>query len=363
MQVFQTENWVLWVHPTLVCMCLVLLFILRMLPDSGIDCIVSVSDAKRDTTKIVNALMVSTKFQEIVPTTTDDAIMNIECKHVYSGIAIHLIVAKECNTSFSGFIRYAKRIQGFKDLYICFRYFLKNNRIENDCNHTMVIYLLIIYYIQVTLGYCSFYHVTNRGHAEQVALGDMFLGLLDTIPKSSILMPSLSSSRSGLSFFGYLKSVQSKLNIHLDLTSKEAVRVFKVVIVCGPHYSESPCCVKMRAGRYIDLSTLHHMRDVLLRLYFMNHHGSLQPWPNRPSGYWFNLRMIASMKRWEERNRTTGFDSFSCFCVYCCLHLYSFSLFCIGDIRSQRRDLGHHKLFLGTILSLERLMYIGLFVS
>ncbi|KAK8795824.1 hypothetical protein WA171_003792, partial [Blastocystis sp. BT1] len=188
-----------------------------MLPDSGIDCIVSVSDAKRDTTKIVNALMVSTKFQEIVPTTTDDAIMNIECKHVYSGIAIHLIVAKECNTSFSGFIRYAKRIQGFKDLYICFRYFLKNNRIENDCNHTMVIYLLIIYYIQVTLG----------GHAEQVALGDMFLGLLDTIPKSSILMPSLSSSRSGLSFFGYLKSVQSKLNIHLDLTSKEAVRVFK----------------------------------------------------------------------------------------------------------------------------------------
>ena len=247
-----------------------------MLPDSGVDCIVSVSDAKRETTKMVNALMVSTKFQEIVPTTTNEAIMNIECKHVYSGIAVHLIVAKECNTSFSGFIRYAKRIQGFKDLYMCFRYFLKNNRIESDCNHTMVIYLLIIYYIQVTLGYFPFYHITSRGHAEQVALGDLFVGLLDTITKSSILMPSLSSNRSGLSFFGYIKSVQSKLNIHLDLTSKEAVRVFKVVVVCGSHCSESPCCVKMRVGRYIDSLTFRHMRDALLRLCFTSHRGSLR---------------------------------------------------------------------------------------
>ena len=109
-----------------------------------------------------------------------------------------------------------------------------------------------------------------------MTIGDMFLGLLDTITKSSILMPSLSSNRSGLTFFGYLKSVQSKLNIHLDLTSKEAVRVFKVSVVFGSHFSESLCSVRIRVGRCIDSLTLRRIRDVLLLLYFTRHHGSLQ---------------------------------------------------------------------------------------
>lgn len=273
------------VHPIQVCRIPFPWLISRMLPDSGVDLILTVSDVKRETGKMVNALTVSGKFQEIIPTAIDDKSMRIDCKHVYSGIAIYLIVAKECNTSFSGFIRYAKRIQGFKNLYICFRYFLKNNHIDSDCNHSMIIYLLIIYYIQVTLGYFKACIFTSRGHAEQLGIGDLFLGLLDTITKSSVLMPSLSSSRSGLSFFGYLKSVQSKLDIHLDLTSKEAARVLKVFYLSRFNCSEFPCYVKTQVRHYIDSSILSRMKDELLLLCFMSHHELLLLWHSRLSGY------------------------------------------------------------------------------
>ena len=124
-----------------------------MFPDSGVDLVVVSNDIRKDTTKLVDALVVSAKFREIIPFSKDDTEMKIECKHNQSGIAIHIEVMTECNSSFSGFIKYATHIPGFVDLYLCFQYYLRNNNIDNDSNIKMIVYFLVIYYIQVSLGY------------------------------------------------------------------------------------------------------------------------------------------------------------------------------------------------------------------
>lgn len=115
--------------------------------------IVASNDIRRDTSKLVDALMVSAKFREIISFPKDGVNMKIECKHIYSGIAVQIEVMGECDTKYAGFIRYTRRIARFSDLYTCFRYYLKNNNIDNDSNTKMIIYFLIIYYIQVSLGY------------------------------------------------------------------------------------------------------------------------------------------------------------------------------------------------------------------
>lgn len=72
-------------------------------------------------------------------------------------------------------------------------------------------------------------HFIYRGHAGNLSIGHLFIGLLDTVTKSSLLMPSLSKSRhSNYSFINYLKDVQPKLGIQIDLTSKNALRTLKV---------------------------------------------------------------------------------------------------------------------------------------
>ena len=101
---------------------------------------------------MMNALIVSTKYQEILQTVESDDIVSIECKQSYSGIGVHLELVTECNTSFSNFIHYAKRVNTFKPLYMVFRYFLKQSNIQSDGNHNMLIYLLLIYYLQISLG-------------------------------------------------------------------------------------------------------------------------------------------------------------------------------------------------------------------
>ena len=210
-----------------------------MFPDSGVDLIVVSNDIRKDTTKLVDALMVSAKFREIIPFSKDETEMKVECKHIHSGIAIHIEVMTECNSSFSGFIKYAKHINGFIDLYLCFQYYLRNNNIDNDSNIKMIIYFLVIYYIQVPLGYTLLLVIfTHRGHADNLTTGDLFIGLLDTVSKSSLLMPSLSKSRHpNYSFISYLKSVQPKLGIHIDLTSKNTMRLLKVRM-CELCYSD-----------------------------------------------------------------------------------------------------------------------------
>lgn len=124
----------------------------RSLPDSNIDAIIITKNVRADALKVVNALTVSTKYQEILQTVESDDMISIECKQSYSGISVHLELMPECNTSFSNFIHYAKRVSAFKPLYMVFRHFLKQGNIPSDGNHNMLIYLLLIYYLQISLG-------------------------------------------------------------------------------------------------------------------------------------------------------------------------------------------------------------------
>ena len=84
--------------------------------------------------------------------------------------------------------------------------------------------LMVIYYLQVTLD----------GHGDNLSLGDLFLNLLDSVVHFSYLMPAIGNQpRQGFSFMGYLKGVQSKLGIQLDLSSKEALHTMKrVSLLC-----------------------------------------------------------------------------------------------------------------------------------
>ena len=235
----------------------------RMLPDSSVDEIISCEDVKKSVSMLINALTVSGKYQEIVPSSENPLDMAVDCKHIYSGIVVHLRVARSCNSSFSGFIKYAKRIPGFRELYICFRYYLRNNNIINNTNTTMMMSLMVIYYLQVTLELPFCGRIMRSGHGDNLTLGDLFLNLLDSVVQYSYLMPAIGNPpRQGFSFMGYLKGVQSKLGIQLDLSSKETLHTMKVGTGGDLRRSVCPCCAKMEAKRCIAFWTRLCMKDV-----------------------------------------------------------------------------------------------------
>ena len=199
----------------------------RSLPDSNIDVVIITNNVRADALKMVNALTVSTKYQEILQTVESENAISIECKQSYSGISVHLELMPECNTSFSSFIHYAKRVSAFKPLYMVFRHFLKQSNIPSDGNHNMLIYLLLIYYLQISLGWLPFCAITIRGKTESLGIGDLFLGVVDAVYRSQLL--SLSTNQSGFSFLKYVRSVEPKLGIHLDVSSKNVQRILKVI--------------------------------------------------------------------------------------------------------------------------------------
>ena len=66
----------------------------------------------------------------------------------------------------------------------------------------------------------------GRGQSESLEIGDLFLGLIDTIHRSQLLCFSL--HQSGYTFLKYLHSVEPKLGIRLDVSSKNVQRILKV---------------------------------------------------------------------------------------------------------------------------------------
>lgn len=71
----------------------------------------------------------------------------------------------------------------------------------------------------------------DRGQSESLEIGDLFLGFIDTIRRSQLLCFSL--PQSGYTFLKYIHSVEPKLGIRLDVSSKNVQRTLKVgVSVC-----------------------------------------------------------------------------------------------------------------------------------
>ena len=60
-----------------------------------------------------------------------------------------------------------------------------------------------------------------------MGIGDLFLGVVDAVYRSQLL--SLSTNQSGFSFLKYVRSVEPKLGIHLDVSSKNVQRILKVI--------------------------------------------------------------------------------------------------------------------------------------
>ena len=121
-----------------------------MLPDSNIDIGIVSGSIMADTVKLVQALTVSMKYEAIISTTNPE-LTTIEFKHTYSGLSIHIDISSSCDTSISNFIRYAKRVKGYKSLYMLFRYFIRQFNITCDSTQKIIIHLLVIYYLQITL--------------------------------------------------------------------------------------------------------------------------------------------------------------------------------------------------------------------
>ena len=124
-----------------------------MLPDSNIDISVVSNSVASDATKLVQALTRSMKYEEILSSAVSPTLSTIDFKHTYSGIPIHIDITTSCETNISNFIRYAKRVKGYKSLYLIFRHFLSQFNIMCSSNQKMIIHLLIIYYLQVSLEY------------------------------------------------------------------------------------------------------------------------------------------------------------------------------------------------------------------
>ena len=185
-----------------------------MLPDSGLDFCCATNDVKFDSSRVFSAITVSAQYQEILQEFEEDGSCLITCQHIYSGIKLNISFEKEVNTSFTYFIRYAKRVAGFRSLYTIFRYFLKQNNIPSDNNHSMVLYLLVIFYLQMCV----------KGRAESMLLADLFADFLTQICRLSMLLPS---AQRGYSFFRYARSVEQKLAVRLDLESRESERLFR----------------------------------------------------------------------------------------------------------------------------------------
>lgn len=122
--------------------------LIRMLPDSDIDLYIISNAVTTDTIKLVQAITVTMKYEEILCSTPSQSLSIIDFKHIYSGISIRIEVCSECNTSFSNFIRYAKRVAGYKPLYSIFRYFIRQYNINLEPGQKMIIHFLIIYFLQ-----------------------------------------------------------------------------------------------------------------------------------------------------------------------------------------------------------------------
>lgn len=122
--------------------------LIRMLPDSDIDLNIISKAVTTDTIKLVQAITVTMKYEEILCSTPSSSLSIIDFKHIYSGISIRIEVCSECNTSFSNFIRYAKRVSGYKPLYSIFRYFIRQYNINLEPEQKMIIHFLIIYFLQ-----------------------------------------------------------------------------------------------------------------------------------------------------------------------------------------------------------------------
>ncbi|CBK24666.2 uncharacterized protein [Blastocystis hominis] len=189
-----------------------------MLPDSDMNFCFTTNNIKLTSSRVFTAITVSKKYQEILQESERDGSCLITCQHIYTGIKLTLLFQKEENIKFTYFIRYARRVVGFRSLYRVFRYFLKQSGILTDNNHNMIIYLSLIFYLQVHLG----------GKTENLLLSDLFTGFLDQISQGSILLSP--SNQKGFTFYRYAKSVESKLDVHLDFESKESERIFKRII-------------------------------------------------------------------------------------------------------------------------------------
>ena len=170
----------------------------RMLPDSGLDFCCATSDVKFDSSRVFSAITVSAQYQEILQEFEEDGSCLITCQHIYSGIKLNISFEKEVNTSFTYFIRYAKRVAGFRPLYTIFRYFLKQNNIPSDNNHSMVLYLLVIFYLQMCVKWVFRVLFMQRKSGEHAALRpvcrlpDADLQTLDAVPRGAarlLLLP------------------------------------------------------------------------------------------------------------------------------------------------------------------------------
>ena len=71
---------------------------IRMLPDSSVDAIIACEDVEKNASKLMSALTVSGKYQEIVSFSESSSEIAVDCKHIYSGIVVHLRVTRSCNT-------------------------------------------------------------------------------------------------------------------------------------------------------------------------------------------------------------------------------------------------------------------------
>lgn len=200
--------------------------IFRMLPDSDMNFCFSTNTIKLTSSRVFTAITVSKKYQEILQESKKDGSCLITCQHIHTGIKLTLLFQEEVNTRFTYFIRYAKRVTNFRSLYRIFRYFLKQGGIFTDNNHNMIIYLSLIYYLQVHLQFLQFLSLTHRGKTDNVMLSDLFTGFLDQISRNSILLST--PNQKGFTFYRYAKSVESQLDVHLDFESKESERAFKV---------------------------------------------------------------------------------------------------------------------------------------
>ena len=217
-----------------------------MLPDSDMNFSVTTNNIKLTSSRVFTAITVSKKYQEILQESERDGSCLITCQHINTGIKLTLLFQKEVNTKFTYFIRYARRVVGFRSLYRVFRYFLKQGGILTDNNHNMIIYLSLIFYLQVHLGSLLHPSLTHRGKTENMLLSDLFTGFLEQISQGSILLSP--STLKGFTFYRYAKSVESKLDVHFDFESKESERVFKVELGRVCHKANRKAVRQQRDG-------------------------------------------------------------------------------------------------------------------
>lgn len=158
-------------------------------------------------------------------------------KHTGSGIPLTLTVDDECSTSFSGFIKYVRKVPEYKSLYCVVKYLIQQKRDnrKSDPNVSMLIYLMVLYYLQVHEG-------SNR---DNKSLGELYYGFLQfsgtnlDLQESTLLSlknymalkankqqserkpvakPSVCVNNTFM-FAQFVQSLEKNLNILVDITS------------------------------------------------------------------------------------------------------------------------------------------------